>query len=562
MKLVNLPTRQPVPFATSGTRNTIPATQPVGSPGRASYSGGFPNETMQPIAAGGTPPFGQDFNGLFFDVTNELRWAQAGGTYTYDSAFSTAIGGYPAGAVLKSTLANVLWISTVDDNTTDPDGGSASGWVAFRPNSGQASLAVVAGDLTPTAAQKLCQVLSVTGNATGLTTTLRLPLTAGASYLINNVTTGSGATLNVQGATGTGVSVGQGSSVVVFTDGTNYYAAGISGGPYLPASGTAVAATKLATARAFNLAGVVTSDFPTFDGTANVTLNTSIADGALSIAKTNGLQTALDGKLSTGGGALTGSLGTVGVTFGSTVASSQTDLTKHISLYSTTYGINVTSGTINYVTSSGQHKFWGGASAGTLMLSVDGNGKLSVPNLGGGLFVAGASGGDAITLGADRLGATNMYGFGNEANYTYSKAPAGHRWYIAANSDNGASSRMTLTASGLTVLGTGNFTGSDRRLKKDIKEFKPRPLHRTVRLHSYRLKDTNASMKGCIAQDLLAAEPDYTGVVEGTDILTANNAALAQEIAMWAANEVDRIRTRSRWAIALLALAALVMKVL
>lgn len=55
-------------------------------------------------------------------------------------------------------------------------------------------------------------------------------------------------------------------------------------------------ATKLATARAFNLAGVVTATGVNFDGTGNVTLTTTIADGALSIAKTSGLQGALNAK--------------------------------------------------------------------------------------------------------------------------------------------------------------------------------------------------------------------------------------------------------------------------
>ena len=61
----------------------------------------------------------------------------------------------------------------------------------------------------------------------------------------------------------------------------------------LDATATAAAATKLATARTVALTGIVTAT-GTFDGTANLSLATSVADAALSIAKVSGLQAALD----------------------------------------------------------------------------------------------------------------------------------------------------------------------------------------------------------------------------------------------------------------------------
>lgn len=63
----------------------------------------------------------------------------------------------------------------------------------------------------------------------------------------------------------------------------------------LNANAAAVSAARLTTARNFAISGVVTASAVAFSGTGNVTLNTTIADGALSIAKTTGLQTALDG---------------------------------------------------------------------------------------------------------------------------------------------------------------------------------------------------------------------------------------------------------------------------
>lgn len=63
------------------------------------------------------------------------------------------------------------------------------------------------------------------------------------------------------------------------------------------ATGIAFKANQFATARSFSMTGVVsTTAGVNFDGTAGVVLNTTMADSALSIAKTAGLQGALDGK--------------------------------------------------------------------------------------------------------------------------------------------------------------------------------------------------------------------------------------------------------------------------
>jgi len=50
---------------------------------------------MTPLAAGGVPPYGADFHGILFFLSAAARWEQAGGNYSYDSAFATALGGYP-----------------------------------------------------------------------------------------------------------------------------------------------------------------------------------------------------------------------------------------------------------------------------------------------------------------------------------------------------------------------------------------------------------------------------------------------------------------------------------
>lgn len=106
----------------------IPLTTPT--PGRASLSLGFPPLNFTPRGSGGIPPFGEDFNGIFNQITSWNQWQQAGGTVVYDSAFSTAVNGYPEGAVLRSAVnPQLFYVSTTDNNTTNPDDPIASsGW--------------------------------------------------------------------------------------------------------------------------------------------------------------------------------------------------------------------------------------------------------------------------------------------------------------------------------------------------------------------------------------------------------------------------------------------------
>lgn len=98
----------------------------------ASQHLGFPPITATPIGSGGIPPNIGDFNGAFQYVTKWLQWVQAGGGIVpYDSTLQTNIGGYPKGAlVFSATTAGLVWMSTAENNATNPDTGGA-GWVAF-----------------------------------------------------------------------------------------------------------------------------------------------------------------------------------------------------------------------------------------------------------------------------------------------------------------------------------------------------------------------------------------------------------------------------------------------
>jgi hypothetical protein len=137
MQSTDIPSRLPIPFANGagvGFIRSIPtASQIPITDGAASLTDGFPPLCFQPIASGGVPPSGQDLNGILFRVSGWSRWQAAGGPVTFNSDFSTSIGGYPRGAFLQSTVTpGLFFVSTVENNTTNPDLGGA-GWQAVVP---------------------------------------------------------------------------------------------------------------------------------------------------------------------------------------------------------------------------------------------------------------------------------------------------------------------------------------------------------------------------------------------------------------------------------------------
>ena len=130
------PPKIPLPFGANAGPSFITYPTPTPSQigitnGAASFYDGFPPNCFVPFASGGAGPFGKDFNGLLRQTTAGLQWEQAGGPTFYDSSFQTAIGGYPQGAVVASAVTFAKWwLSTVDNNVTNPDTGGA-GWIAY-----------------------------------------------------------------------------------------------------------------------------------------------------------------------------------------------------------------------------------------------------------------------------------------------------------------------------------------------------------------------------------------------------------------------------------------------
>lgn len=134
MLLANAPTQISLAFAADDTGKTspfpIPSQIPI-TPGAASFTDGFPPLCAEDPADGGMPPTKADMNGALYAMSSIDLWKSAGGMFPYNSAYQTAIGGYPKGALILQASGGGLWMSTADNNMTDPDTGGA-GWAPFN----------------------------------------------------------------------------------------------------------------------------------------------------------------------------------------------------------------------------------------------------------------------------------------------------------------------------------------------------------------------------------------------------------------------------------------------
>jgi len=160
MSASSAPTKFPVPWGNSATcgtpytancyiTNPVPTNSQVGVVNcAASLQTGFPPLTW-PVP-GGCPPFGQDFNGILYQLSAWAQWLSAGAPIKYDSTFQTAIGGYPQGAVISSAAtAGLYWLSLVDNNTSNPDSGGAN-WQGLGVGVPTGTLMPFAGSTAPT----------------------------------------------------------------------------------------------------------------------------------------------------------------------------------------------------------------------------------------------------------------------------------------------------------------------------------------------------------------------------------------------------------------------------
>lgn len=211
---ISIPNKISVPWATSGLKNTIPAaSDPL--TGLAGYDQGFTAINMTPKTAGGIPPFGQDFNGIFYAVTEALRYLETGALFPYDGTFATAVGGYPLGALVQRTDGYGLWRNISPNNTSDPEAFGA-GWAP--EGSGITSVAMSNVNVTLTALQAARSIVVITGT---LTANLNLVFpTYPRQWLIVNNATGA-FSVTAKTAAGSGVTIATGAFSSVYGDGTD-----------------------------------------------------------------------------------------------------------------------------------------------------------------------------------------------------------------------------------------------------------------------------------------------------------------------------------------------------
>ena len=205
-----------IPFANAAASTEITYPIPsasLASTGKASLTDGFPPKNFLPDAAGGVAPFGQDINGILKEITENIRWMQAGGISKYDSTFSTAIGGYPSGAVLLTASSTGFWVSKVDNNTSNPDANGAN-WVKMDSTYLDYSVAGT-GSVTMLASDATYDIIDFVGALTGNRVVV-LPQ-ADNQWIFKNSTTGN-YSLTVAMATGAQIILLQGTSTGVFSD--------------------------------------------------------------------------------------------------------------------------------------------------------------------------------------------------------------------------------------------------------------------------------------------------------------------------------------------------------
>ena len=165
MQLTNAPSQIVIPFANGDAAKTnpipVPSQQGI-TPGAASFTDGFPPLCATPVTSGGVPPSKADMDGILYMLSNIDLWMCAGAGFPYNATFSAAIGGYPKGARVLMASGNGYWVSTVDNNTSDPDTGG-TGWASADEN----AINALTGDVAAAGPGSAVATLATTGVTAG-----------------------------------------------------------------------------------------------------------------------------------------------------------------------------------------------------------------------------------------------------------------------------------------------------------------------------------------------------------------------------------------------------------
>jgi hypothetical protein len=211
----------------------------------ASFTTGFPPNTMTPEVSGGLPFFGQDMNGILYMITAYCANFAAGALSSYNATLSSNLSGYPVGVILVNANGNGLWFNQVSGNTTDPDTGGA-GWLPVG-GVGATSVALAGSNVTLSALQSALPFLSFTGTLSANINVI-LPANAGQQWVASNACTGA-FTVTLKTASGTGVGVpatGASAPTSLYCDGTNIQNTGVSTAGLAPINSPALTGTPTA----------------------------------------------------------------------------------------------------------------------------------------------------------------------------------------------------------------------------------------------------------------------------------------------------------------------------
>jgi hypothetical protein len=221
---VTIPTPITRPFAETAGASFIeyPIPDVTADPARADFQSGFKPQSMTPIVAGGTPPYGQDVNGILKQLSESALMSTAGQLWPYNATVATAIGGYAKGAVLSMADGTGFWISLVTANTDDPDAGSSQ-WAPLYRYDGEPITGLTGGIVPVTFLQARSRMLVLTGT---LVANLQLELpNLIQEWLVVNATTGL-FTTTLRTSGGTGVVIPQGgysNAVQVYGNGVDIF---------------------------------------------------------------------------------------------------------------------------------------------------------------------------------------------------------------------------------------------------------------------------------------------------------------------------------------------------
>ena len=135
MAIQSQPSRISEPFAGSGTKNVIPATNSTPSASQAaSWASGFPPECSQPISAGGCPVPRNDMNGVLNWLSQGFAFGQDGGVWEW-----SALADYDTQRVVRGSDGLLYWSvaqsgPSIATGAQDPTADNGTYWQAMPMN--------------------------------------------------------------------------------------------------------------------------------------------------------------------------------------------------------------------------------------------------------------------------------------------------------------------------------------------------------------------------------------------------------------------------------------------